>query len=47
MLVKNMDPEKHGMNMGLKTMSGFRELYFIYTLCNVIFNLKVCLLTEI
>ena len=33
--LKNLDPEKHGINMGLK-MSLFRELSFIKTMRNVI-----------
>ena len=24
-MLKNLDPEKHGINMGLKNMSAFRE----------------------
>ena len=27
-ILKNMDPEKRGINMGLKNMSDFRELRF-------------------
>ena len=34
--LKNMDPEKHGINMRLKNMSDFRELCFIMTMLNVI-----------
>ena len=36
-----MDPEKHGINMGLKNISNFRKLYFIKTMHNVICCLKV------
>ena len=36
-----MDPEKHGVNMGLKNMSDFRELYFKKIMRNVICCLKV------
>ena len=28
-----MNPEKHGINMGLKNMSDFRELCSIKTMC--------------
>ena len=45
--LKNLDPEKHGINMGLKNMSFFRELRFIKTMRNVIYHLKVCVLTDI
>ena len=34
--LKNIDPEKHGINMGLKNMSEFRDLYFKKTVGNVI-----------
>ena len=34
--LKNLDPEKHGINMGLKYMSHFRELRFVKTMRNVI-----------
>ena len=34
--LKNLDPEKHGINMGLKNMSHFRELSFVKTMHNVI-----------
>ena len=30
--LKNMDPEKHRINMGLKSMSDFRELCFVKTI---------------
>ena len=43
---RDQDPEKHGVNMGLKTMSDFRKLYFINTMHNVTCCLKVCLLTQ-
>ena len=33
---KNMDPEKHGINMGLKNLSDFTELNLIKTMRNVI-----------
>ena len=36
-----MNPGKHGINMGLKNMSDFRELRFIKTMRNVIYCLKV------
>ena len=39
--LKNMDSEKHGINMGLKNMSDFRELCFKNTIRNVICCLKV------
>ena len=35
--MKNLDPEKHGINIVLKNMSDFRELCFIKTVCNVIY----------
>ena len=38
--LKNLDSEKHGINMGLKNMSGFRELCFKKTMCNVIYCLS-------
>ena len=40
-----MNPEKHGgINMGLRNMSCFRELYSIKTMRNVIFKiLKIVL----
>ena len=34
--LKSMNPEKHGINTGLKHMSDFRELCFIKTMRNVI-----------
>ena len=40
-----MDPEKPGINMGIKNMSAFRE--FDMKMCNVICNLKVSVLTLI
>ena len=45
--LKNMDPEKHRINMRLKNMFDFRELCFIKTMHNVICYLKVLLLTDI
>ena len=36
-----MDPEKHGINMGLKNMSDFRKLCFKKAMRNVICCLKV------
>ena len=42
--LKNVDPEKHGMNMQLKNIFGCRQLYFIKTMRNVICCLKVPLL---
>ena len=47
-----MNPEKHGINMGLKNMSNFRELCSIKTMRNVILKslvicrLKVHVLTD-
>ena len=45
--LENLDPEKPGINIGLKNMSGFRELYFMKTIRNVSYCLKVCVLTDI
>ena len=45
--LKNLDPEKPGINIGLKNMSDFRELCFIKTMRNVIYCLKVRVLTDI
>ena len=45
--LKNMDPKKHGINIGLKCMSDFRELCFIKTMRNVIYCLKVRVQTDI
>ena len=45
--LKNLDPEKPGINIGLKNVSDFRELCFIKTMCNVIYCLKVRVLTDI
>ena len=43
-----MNPRKHGINIGLKCMSDFRELCFIKTMRNVIYCLlKVSVLTDI
>ena len=36
-----MDPGKSEINMGLKKMSDFRELYFIKTMRNAVCYLKV------
>ena len=33
--LKNLDPEKPGINIGFKSMSDFRELCFTKTICNV------------
>ena len=41
------DPEKPGINKGLKNMSDFRELCFTKTLSNVSYCLKVHVLTDI
>ena len=35
--LKNRDPEKPGISIGLKNMSDFRELCFIKTMRNVIY----------
>ena len=43
--LKNMDPEKHGMNMGLKYVTFFTTFYKDYR--NVICCLKLRLLTDI
>ena len=45
--LKNLDPEKPGINIRLKNMSDFRELCFITTMRNVIYCLKVRVLTDI
>ena len=45
--LKNLDPEKHGINIGLKNMSDFRELCFTKTIRNVSYCLKVRVLTDI
>ena len=45
--LKNLDPEKPGINIGLKNMSGFRELCFMKTIRNVSYCLKVRVLTDI
>ena len=40
-----MNPEKYGINMGLKNMSDFRELCSIKTMRNAILKiLKICCL---
>ena len=41
------DPEKPGINIGLKNMSDFRELCFTKTTRNVSYCLKVHVLTDI
>ena len=41
------DPEKPGINTGLKYMSDFRELCFTKTIRNVSYCLKVRVLTNI
>ena len=45
--LKNLDPEKPGVNIGLKNMSDFRELCFIKTIRNMSYGLKVRVLTDI
>ena len=45
--LKNLDPEKPGINIRLKNMSDFRELCFTKTLHNVSYCLKVRVLTDI
>ena len=45
--LKNLDPEKPGINIELKNMSDFRQLCFIKTMRNVIYCLKVRVLTDI
>ena len=42
----DMDPQKHGMNVGLKNIYNLRELYFIKVMGNVICYLNVRLLTD-
>ena len=42
-----MDPEKQGINIGLKYMSDFRELCFVKMMRNVIYCLKFRVLTDI
>ena len=44
---KNLDPEKPGINIGLKSMSDFRELCFIKAIRIVSYCLKVRVLTNI
>ena len=44
--LKNLDPEKPGINIGLKNMSDFRELCFTKTIRNVSYSLKVRVLTD-
>ena len=43
--LKNMNPEKHGINMGLKNMSAFRKSNKENTQCD--FSLKVHVLSSI
>ena len=45
--LENLDPEKPGINIGLKNMSDFRGLCFTKTKHNVSYCLKVCVLTDI
>ena len=45
--LKNLDPEKPGINIGLKNMYDFRELCFTKTIRNVSFCLKVRVLTDV
>ena len=35
---KNMDPEKHGINMGLKNISAFREFNKANVQCDLLFK---------
>ena len=46
-ILKNLDPEKPGINIGLKNMSDFRELWFTKNIRNVSNCLKVRALTDI
>ena len=43
---KNLDSEKNGIDIGLTNMSGFRGLCFKKTMGNVIYYLKVRILTN-
>ena len=45
--LKNMDPEKDGIDLVLKNLSDFSELCFIKTMRNLIYCLKVRVLTDI
>ena len=45
--MKNLDPEKPGINIGLKNISDFRELCFTKTIRNVSYCLKVRVPTDI
>ena len=45
--LKKLDPEKPGINIGLKNMSDFRELCLTKTIRNVGYCLKVRVLTDI
>ena len=42
-----MDPEKDGIDLVLKNLSDFSELCFIKTMRNLIYCLKVRVLTDI
>ena len=42
-----MDPEKHGINIGLKIMSNFRQLHFMKAMRNVIRCLKILALRDL
>ena len=44
---RTLDPEKPGINIGLKNMYDFRELCFTKTIRNVSYCLKVRVLTDI
>ena len=44
--LKDLDPEKHGINIGLTNMSDLRELCFVKTMRNAIYCLKVRVLTD-
>ena len=43
----DLDPEKLGINIGLKNMPDFRELCFTNTIGNVSYCLKFRVLTDI
>ena len=45
MFYEDLDPEKPGINIGLKNMSDFREFCFTKTIRNVSYCLKVRALT--
>ena len=44
--LKNLDPEKPGINIGLKNMYDFRELYEDHTQCELLFK-SSCTNTDI